>query len=224
MIRGLLFLPCPAGSLAAVIALAITAAPLAAQNLAGAETAAQEQGQRQVADLAPAEALGRFLAHSGKVMQLPSGERLVLYLPLESLFVLNDEDQIANAARVSVDDDRSIYLHWLGGGAEQIDLADLSGIQFLDEVPAVMATMSDQILGQPFGADLKPIPAGAQLAEGGVIFSEAGDVLGNWDLRAEHAVVFIEGHEPARIALSDLSKAVTSEAPEPTVFPETGGN
>lgn len=224
MIRPLRFLPSRPLSLAVGIAIAVSTAPLAAQHSTGAEAPSQEQDQEQITDLAPAETLRQIFAHSGKVMQLPTGERYVLYLPLETLFVLNGKDRIYTAAKVSADDDRSIVLHWQGGDVERIDLLDISDIQFLDEAPAFTKIMDEQILGKPLGSSAGPLPAGTQLAEGGVVFSEAGDFLGHWDLRSE-AIVFVpEDGESTRVSFSILADAVSTAAADTSLTSEPGGN
>lgn len=193
------------GSVAAVIALAIPATSVTAQDGTAAETVSQEPG------IGPASkaAIGFILAHSGKVMQLASGERFVLYLPLETLFALDEEDQIITVAKVSVGDGGSMVLHWLGGGVESIDPTDLSDIQLLDEAPAFTRIMDDQILGKHLGMPVAHIPVGTELAVGGVVFSKAGERLGVWDLRNNHVIVSPLEGKPERIELAELVEAAS---------------
>ncbi|WP_170566192.1 hypothetical protein [Ruegeria atlantica] len=165
-------------------------------------------------DRAPAEALSRIVRHSGKVMTLPDGGRYVFYLPLDRLWVLSENNEMLESGTVGVEDDRAIRIRWLGGSEDIIDLTDLSDITFTDEIPAFVELLNTKIIGLPLKTALGPLPAQAQLAEGGVIFGETDEGavdLGHWNVHLGDAVLYLEDAAPRRLALTDIAAAIAGE-------------
>lgn len=116
--------------------------------------------------------------HAGKVMEMPDGNRLVIYLPLEQIWQVAPSGSVQDAARVSMQSGSEAILYWRNSEAEDVDLAALGDVTFLDETPPIVSAL-DRIVGQRLAAPVGDLPVGAELRSGGRVY--AGDeTIGQW--------------------------------------------
>ena len=124
----------------------------------------------------------KFRAHAGKVMELADGSRYVIYPPLEQVWQVSPAGNVQDIAEMQPGSDSTVTLNWHYSEAEEIDLAAIDGVMFLDETPPIIAQL-EQIVGARLRRPVGPLPLGTQLRSGGRVHVGNDRIpIGDWHI------------------------------------------
>ncbi len=129
------------------------------------------------------DSLSRLVAHFGKVMKLPTGQRVVFYTPLDEVWYISEDSQTFERGTVRTDPPPAwkLELHWQDGDIDAFDASNIDQITLLDETPVIL-TQLEQIRGERLAEAVGELPAGAQLLEGGAVLDGEDKVIGDWEI------------------------------------------
>ncbi|EEE35116.1 hypothetical protein RKLH11_4288 [Rhodobacteraceae bacterium KLH11] len=151
--------------------------------------------------------LSRIVGHFGKVMKLPTEERVVLYAPLDEVWRVFEDGRITERGSVQTKPrpDWRLELHWRSGDIDVLDASNADQLVFLDQTPPFIPRL-EQIIGNRLVGPVGSLPEGAQLAEGGTVFAgaNAGEVIGHWQILPPGVEVFALDGAYSYIVLTDL--------------------
>ncbi|EEE35335.1 hypothetical protein RKLH11_4011 [Rhodobacteraceae bacterium KLH11] len=142
----------------------------------GSPLRAEEAGQ--------GDTLSRLVAHFGKVVVLPSSQRVVFYAPQNEVWGLSKDNSIRERGDVEVQTgpDWRLELRWRFGVLDVLDSSNASDLKFIDETPLIIDQLN-QITGKRLTQDIPPLLEGTQLLEGGIVLDGADNEIGGWEVR-----------------------------------------
>jgi len=130
------------------------------------------------------DVLSRLVAHFGKVVILPSTQRVVFYVPQNEVWGLSKDNRIVERGDVHAQPgpDWRLELYWRNGLLDVLDPSNANDLEFVDETPPIVRQL-EQITGKRLARAVGSLQAGTQLLEGGVVLNGSGEAIGEWEVR-----------------------------------------